>query len=769
MKAALGLLLLLMTPSLFAEDEPLLLDVHVNGQSIAKIGEFMLRDGELMTRRHELLELGFRDQPTSDPSMDAWISFSYIRGLTWRIDQATQTLFVTTGNDRLASTVLQVERTNGLPGRVESGTGLTLNYDLVSTFAHHLRSVDGSMDMRAFSPWGVFSNGLLTHAASSAGSQRTGTVIRLDSAYSFADVSTLRRYSAGDFITGGLGWTRPVRLGGLQLRSDFSMRPDLITFPLPVVSGAAAVPSTVDVLTNGTLAASGQVAGGPFAVSQLPVVTGTGNVSVVVTNALGQQVTINQPFYASSALLVPGLHTYSVQAGAVRQGWGSVSSRYGGMAGTATYRRGMTPALTVEGSAEVTASTVMAGAGGVLRVGTLGVVNLAAAGSAGRNGSGAQLTAGVQRIDRRFSIGANATTSTSNFLDVAAVNGDSVPRLRLNANTGVSLHRFGTLGAAYGSLDQDASRFTVVAATPAQRTHILSASYSLQVHHLFFFANAFQDLTSNGSGSVQFGVTVPFGRRGSASVSADPEGGAQVQLQKSVSVVGDWGYQGYLSAGDDTHVFGQIQHKGAAGLLSAAIDRTAGVTSLRMESQGALSFADKHLFASNTVQDSFAIVDTDGMASVRVLQENRYAGTSNRSGHLLVPDLRSFDINHLSIAVENIPVDATIDHTERTVRPQDRSGVVVRFPIRISHGALLRLIDGLGHALPVGSTATLRATGVIVPVGYEGEAYVQNLALHNVVLVERPDGRRCHASFDYHPVPEQIPTIGPLFCVDSKL
>jgi hypothetical protein len=47
-------------------------------------------------------------------------------------------------------------------------------------------------------------------------------------------------------------------------------------------------------------------------------------------------------------------------------------------------------------------------------------------------------------------------------------------------------------------------------------------------------------------------------------------------------------------------------------------------------------------------------------------------------------------------------------------------GVVVRFPVKISHGALLRLVDEAGAPLSVGSTATLRATDVTVPVGYDG-------------------------------------------------
>src|ERR1700677_1519980 len=97
---------------------------------------------------------------------------------------------------------------------------------------------------------------------------------------------------------------------GAQIDSDFTLRPDLITFPLPTISGSAAVPSTVSVLANGNTLFSRQIAAGPFEIPELPVVTGANNVSLTVTNALGRQVTIDLPFYASSTLLAAGLQSY---------------------------------------------------------------------------------------------------------------------------------------------------------------------------------------------------------------------------------------------------------------------------------------------------------------------------------------------------------------------------------------------------------------------------------------------------------------------------
>jgi outer membrane usher protein len=33
-------------------------------------------------------------------------------------------------------------------------------------------------------------------------------------------------------------WARPIRLGGVQVERDFLLRPDLITAPLPALSGS---------------------------------------------------------------------------------------------------------------------------------------------------------------------------------------------------------------------------------------------------------------------------------------------------------------------------------------------------------------------------------------------------------------------------------------------------------------------------------------------------------------------------------------------------
>jgi outer membrane usher protein len=754
-----------------SNDETLYLDVQVNGRSIGKIGEFTLRHGALWARPDELRDLGFRVPVSRASETGGLVALSDLPGLTSVLDEKSQVLQVTASDSALLPALLQPLGREPAGSRrvIESGSGVTLNYDTVGTFSGGQKGGSGSFETRAFSPWGILSSEWLAYAGATPGPTGSNSAIRLDSAYTFADVNTLRRYSLGDFINGGLSWTRPVHLEGVQINSDFSMRPDLVTFPVPTITGSAAVPSTVNVLTDGNLAASSQIAPGPFEVPQLPVVEGAGTISMTVTDAMGQQVTVAQPFYASSTMLAPGLQTFAVQAGLVRRYWGSVSNDYGKLAGAAIYRRGLTPKFTIEGSAEGTPGAFMAGAGAVTQIGNLGVVNFAVAPSFGSGQAGAQFSAGAQRIGRVFSLGASAIIADRNYRDVASENGDGVPRKQLSAFTGLSLRKFGSGGLAYAAVNMDPSPVPLQQnANPAQHSQIVSANYSLQVHHVFLYATEFRDLVNKGSSGVQIGLTIPFGKRDSVTASGGSDGSAQIDVQQPAPIVGDWGYQAYVSAGDSTHVFAQGQYKSPVGLFTAGIDSDSGVTTVRLETQGAFSFVDGELFPSNSIYDSFAVVDTGPMAHVHVLQENRDVGSTNSSGRLLVPDMRAFDLNQISIAPTDIPPDVTIDVASRQVRPQDRSGVVLKFPIKFSHGALLRLVDEAGVAVPLGSTATLRATGVVVPVGYDGDAYVEDLSPHNQLAVEFPDGRRCVAAFDYAPVTGEIPSIGPLRCLERK-
>ena len=118
-----------------------------------------------------------------------------------------------------------------------------------------------------------------------------------------------------------------MRFGGVQFGTNFATQPTLVTTPLLAARGEAVVPSTVDVFINGRPIASETVPPGPFSIENLPAITGTGQLQVVVTDALGRQQVLTQPYYSGSTLLRAGLNEYSFELGAIREDYGLESFR----------------------------------------------------------------------------------------------------------------------------------------------------------------------------------------------------------------------------------------------------------------------------------------------------------------------------------------------------------------------------------------------------------------------------------------------------------
>ena len=780
-------------------DDLFLLEVMINGYSTGKIGEFQVEGNRLSSRRQELEELGIKIPDTLKAAPDDLVALSDLPGLRFELNKAAQTLVVTAelGGLEPAKLLVGSHSQNNMP--LESGLGATVNYDTTIVRVGLRNMTTAAFDLRGFSPLGVMSSGVMTYLGSSSTTGRQSSTLRLDSSYVFSEPEEQLRLKAGDFINGSLGWSRPVRLGGLQMSRDFSMRPDLVTFPLPTVSGAVTVPSTLDLMVNGTRMVTRDIQAGPFVIPQLPVNAGSGTVAMILTDALGNTTTTKLPFYASQALLAEDLDSYSVELGVLRHNWGQISDYYGKPAGSATYRRGLSSTITLEAHAEGSTNQALLGGGLLFNAFNFGVLNAAFATSNSRGRNVNLYSAGFQHAGSVVSFGASGTFSAHNFHDIAAVNGDPMPRKRLSANASVSLGKTGTLGVSYSAVDRDAIAAPIIYFTPyasliaaqnanlpggalsaaggalsfqpSQHVHVVTASYSAQMWGSTFYATGFRDLAKGGSSGVLFGVTLPLGENTSANLSMGSGSLGpyeQVQMSQSPKTAGEWGYQLAGSTSKPSRAAGELQYKSDIGYVAVGADQIGKQLISHAQMRGAVSLVDGGLFASNTISDSFAVVDTDGAANVRVLYENREVGRTDYSGQLLVTDLRAFDTNHLAIDPTDVTADANVAFATRSVRPQDRSGIAVHFPIQASAGALLRLVDPAGVPVAMGSVVTAIGAGTGVPVGYDGNAFMLELQRYNRARVVQPNGDRCRIEFEFVPLPGDIPSIGPIICQKER-
>jgi len=580
-----------------AQDSPdleLQLAVVVNGHSIDKIGSFVERGKKLFVTRREWGDLGFKLPPPAEGETvtdDTELAVESLPGISVRLDEKTQTLYVTAATAAMEPTLLSTAGTEETGKvRVTSGWGSVVNYDVTGTHVTATNAAEGSLDGRVFTPYGVASSSL--NATSSAGGT-PGRVIRLDSTYSYSDPDTLQRTNVGDVVSGGLAWTRPVRLFAGQQTTDFSLRPDLVTTAVPTLAGQVAVPSSIDVLVNGVQLLSKDVQPGPFEIHQLPVVNGVDNVTMVVRDAAGNETIQNLPVYSSSLLLAPDLSNFSAEIGAVRLNYGDVSDDYHALAGIASYRYGLFDWVTIEGHAEAAASTRafggyhtpaggMAGGGAAFKIGSLGAIAIDGAISDFGGRGGGLLYAAVEHTSSTFSISGAVQMASKGFGDVASAYGQPVPRMQIHAGVSVPLGNLGSISISYVGIQRPANTvaqefptqtpqtvagLAVPLLTPANRVALLSATYSRPVFNrkAYFYATGFHDLANVSSFGLTFGLSIPLGRRTSGNVTANSAGKGlsygSVQVSQSASTVGDFGYQVDESAGSPEQQMAEGDYK----------------------------------------------------------------------------------------------------------------------------------------------------------------------------------------------------------------
>ncbi|HEX7389291.1 MAG TPA: hypothetical protein VF286_04210 [Acidiphilium sp.] len=169
-----------------SDDETLLLAVVVNAYPSGKLGQFDLHGHALRARPRELKALGFRIPASVHPGRDGRIALADIPGMSVRLNQATQTLYVTAPDTLLRPALLRANPGSGSAVPVESGLGATVDYDITGTFTGDETVGAGQFDMRAFSPWGVLDSGLLAYAGDGPQGAGSLSTVRLDTTYMFS-------------------------------------------------------------------------------------------------------------------------------------------------------------------------------------------------------------------------------------------------------------------------------------------------------------------------------------------------------------------------------------------------------------------------------------------------------------------------------------------------------------------------------------------------------------------------------------------------------
>ena len=760
----------------WSQDYLALLEVQIDGRNTEQVGSFVLRNGMAYASRAQWRDLGLglpmgskqakaaADGGPVEPVEPDLLAANALPGMHAMLDLAAQTLKLQRAPDPNALTVVVANSAAPLAVSPSSLGGL-LNVDAVAQRGAGGVSTSALLQGRVFGSVGVLEGDFV------AASRARTHLQRLTSTFTHSDPNRMRRLRAGDIISGGVGWSRPVRMAGLQAATDFALRPDLATAPMPVLAGSAAVPSTVELLVNGVRQLSQPIEAGRFELRQAPTLSGLVDVTVMVRDPLGRESLQTLPFYASNRQLAEGLSVYSVEAGRVRRGFATMTDQYTDYAAAATWRHGLSSAITLEGHAEATRGAVLAGGGGLLNLGVWGMVNAALAGShsAGRNGGLVNL--GLERQTPTLSVNLALQRASRGYRDIAAAQGDPTPLRSSRVGASWNLKSNGSVGLAL--VDSVSS----LPDQPPARTRIASASYNTQVAGAQVFVGGYRDLSPATAGQpkpgagVSLTLVVNLGKRSSvATTLAHQSSGTVASVYASQSALGpgDIGWRAQadrpLSGDGLARQQAMGEYLSSRGRISLEAESVVGTNAARIGFRGAVLALDGGLHVAPAASDSVALVDVAGQPGVAVYHEHRWVGNTNSAGQIVVPGLMSYQRNRLAIDPLDLPMDAQIERLTQDVTPPDRSGLVVRFSLDRTRTALVLLRDVHGDPPPVGARARLVGRADSTTLGHDGQVYLRGLGETNELRLDWGRSAGCVARFAWASLDARTGRIGPLTC-----
>ncbi|RZG92685.1 fimbria/pilus outer membrane usher protein, partial [Acinetobacter pittii] len=297
-----------------------------------------------------------------------------------------------------------------------------LNYSLYNTITNDENVFSGTAEGIFNSLIGNFSSGVLYNGSNET-SYSHEKWVRLESKWQYVDPEKIRIYTLGDFISNSPDWGSSVRLAGFQWSSAYSQRGDIVTSALPQFSGSAALPSTLDLYVNQQKIYSGLVPSGPFDIKQLPFISGN-EVTLVTTDATGQQSITKKPYYFSSKILAKGINEFSVDVGVPRYNYGLYSNDYDDATfASGAIRYGYSNSLTLSGGAEASTDGLSnLGTGFAKNVLGIGVINADIAASQYKDENGYSALLGLEgRISKNISFNTSYRKVFDNYFDLARV------------------------------------------------------------------------------------------------------------------------------------------------------------------------------------------------------------------------------------------------------------------------------------------------------------------------------------------------------------
>ncbi|MFV5374745.1 fimbria/pilus outer membrane usher protein [Acinetobacter calcoaceticus] len=738
------------------------------------------QDGKLYIRARDLTVLRMKkDEHTPDSQ---WVCINELKGIQFKYLENEQALNLQVPSSMLTGYAVDLngqQLTSPHLLKMKPLNAAILNYSLYHTLTNDENVFSGSAEGIFNSAIGNFSSGVLYNGSNET-SYSHEKWVRLESKWQYVDPEKIRIYTLGDFISNSSDWGNSVRLAGFQWSSAYTQRGDIVTSALPQFSGSAALPSTLDLYVNQQKIYSGLVPSGPFDIKQLPFISGN-EVTLVTTDATGQQSITKQAYYFSSKILAKGINEFSVDVGVPRYNYGLYSNDYDDATfASSAIRYGYSNSLTLSGGAEASTDGLSnLGTGFAKNLFGFGVINSDIAASQYKDENGYSALVGLEgRISKNISFNTSYRKVFDNYFDLARVSQiryskdnqtDAEPKNYLSYSAladeifraGINYNFYEGYGAylGYNQIKFSDNSYRLVSAN-------LSGSLN---RNWGFYTSAYKDYENHKDYGIYFALRYTPSTRVNAITSISNESGKTTYRQEingfSDPQIGAFGWGGYVEHDQDANQNNAsiyASYRARAAYLTGRYNRIGDNDQVALSATGSLVAAAGRIFAANEIGDGYAVVTNAGPQS-QILNGGVNLGATDRTGRFLISNLRPYQLHHIYLDPSYLPLEWDVTSTNQTAFVGYRQGTLVDFGAHQVISGLVKLVDSNNSALLPGYSVRINGQqdGVV---GYDGEVFIPNLLKQNKLEVDLLDHGSCQVNFAYENKQYSAKKLGPYVC-----
>ena len=716
--------------------------ILVDGLEQKRMVELKWIDGELAILSESAETAGL---PIA-PGASGFIKLSDLEIANFAFDRVTQRLTVKKFRRGDGPNDVNVARRNYDPGERAPLLAGIIDYNLSATVSGGKTQVGAYVAPRV--TYGNFNLGSAFAFRSDPGANAS-KMVRLDTTATLALPEKALVARAGDVITSGSDGQRAVRVGGIQIGTDYGLRPDIITNPLPQFAGQVAVPTSVDLIINDRRFQTSEIEAGDFRVHNIPMAAGRGEVAVVLRDELGRETVQTAQIYVAPDMLAKGHTEWGATMGWVRRRYGTISNDYRDLVGTFFVRRGLSKSLSVGVSGEVGNGVWNVGGQAQATIAHLAMVYGEVRYSHTSTASGTLFRGGVESMGRGVSARLEAVIPSAGYRDIAAQAGDGrVPRQLI------------------GSVDFDLAQTTrfQLSATRVTRpaeplrgrdretTTVLRMAARHELSKRMTLTGDVSYRRNEGRGEIVAGLNlnVRFGPRSSATASVRHNRSEKIAGQFSYfrpdTEIGELGYAAHARLGKNERLAASVAYRAPFARFAADAEYAAGNLAARARVEGSLVIADNRVFARDRASDAYALVRTGNVGGVTVTHEHREVGKSDKGGRLLVTRVTPLVPMKFDVAPDKLPAEAVARSTFRRMQASRGGVVLVDMDIEAYRSVLMRVVDEAGEPLDVGSTIVSLPSGREYMVAFDGLVDFNGLSSDTAIALGADTGKGCQTA-----------------------